>query len=69
MKNKLIELRKQHAYTQEDLAKLTNVSRQTIISIERGTFNPSLILAFKFSKIFNKKIEEMFIYEGNEKDV
>jgi putative transcriptional regulator len=53
--------------TQEELADLLHVSRQTVISIENGRYNPSLELAFKISKIFHKSIEEIFNYEEGEK--
>ena len=48
---------------QEKLAEILKVSRQTICSLESGKYNPSIILAFKISKFFNKPIEEIFIYE------
>lgn len=63
MENKLIELRKEKGLTQQQLADLVEVSRQTIIAIENGKFNPSVILAFKLSKVFLKQIEEIFIYK------
>ena len=63
MKNKLEEIRKQRNEKQEELANNVGVSRQTIISIEKGKYNPSILLAFKIAKHFNKKIEEIFIYE------
>lgn len=69
MRNNLNKLRKLQKYTQEDLAKSLEVSRQTIISIENGKYNPSLQLAFKISKIFNKPIEEIFIYEDYSKKI
>lgn len=63
MKNKLRVLRAEFELTQADLAERAGVSRQTINAIEKGKFDPSLPLAFTFSKIFNKKIEEIFILE------
>lgn len=63
MKNYIKELREQRNMTQEDLAKLLNTSRQTIISLEREKYNPSIILAYKIAKVFNKLIEEVFIFE------
>ena len=56
-------MRKIHNEKQEDLAKIVGVSRQTIRSIERGKYNPSILLAFKIANHFGKKIEEIFIYE------
>lgn len=66
MKNKLEQIRKQHGVTQEDLAKVLEVSRQTIGSLENGRYNPSITLAFKIARYFNMAIEEIFIYEGEE---
>ena len=63
MKNNIKELREKTNYTQDDLAVLAGVSRQTIISLEKGKYNPSIQLAFKLSKIFKLTIEEIFIYE------
>lgn len=64
MKNKLEEFRNLSKEKQEDLARVVGVSRQTIISIEKGKYNPSIMLAFKIAKHYGKSIEEIFIYEG-----
>ena len=66
MKNRVEELRKQNNESQEDLANMVGVSRQTIISIEKGKYNPSILLAFKIANHYQKSIEEIFIYEENE---
>lgn len=66
MKNHLEELRKNKGIKQEDLAAALEVSRQTIISLEKGKYNPSIILAFKIAKYFGMSIEEIFIYEEGE---
>lgn len=63
MKNKVEELRNLNKEKQEELANLLGVSRQTIISIEKGKYNPSIMLAFKIAKHYGKSIEEIFIYE------
>jgi putative transcriptional regulator len=63
MKNRLRELREERGLTQEELAKALGVTRQTIIAIERGKYDPSLRLAFKIARFFGKRIEEVFIYE------
>lgn len=63
MKNRLEEMRKQRDIKQEDLAIKLGVSRQTIISLEKGRYNPSIILAFKIARYFGRPIEEIFIYE------
>lgn len=60
MKNQLEELRRQHAIRQEDLAQALGVSRQTVISLEKGRYNPSLALAFKLARYFNLSIEDIF---------
>lgn len=60
MKNQLGELRRQHAIRQEDLAQALGVSRQTVISLEKGKYNPSLALAFKLARYFNLSIEDIF---------
>ena len=60
MKNQLEELRRQHAIRQEDLAQALGVSRQTVISLEKGKYNPSLALAFKLARYFNLSIEYIF---------
>jgi len=59
-KNKLRLKREKLGISQEKLAKLADVTRQTIISIEGGKYTPSLELALKFSKIFRCKVEELF---------
>lgn len=60
MNNKLKELRADLKMTQADLATALEVSRQTINAIEKGKFDPSLPLAFKFSRLFKLPIEEIF---------
>ena len=67
MKNRLEELRKQRGIKQEDLATALEVSRQTIGSLENGRYNPSIILAFKIARYFQRSIEEIFIYEEESK--
>lgn len=61
MKNHLEQLRKQKELSQEEFGKLMGVSRQTIISLEKGKYNPSLELAFKIAEFFQLKIEDIFI--------
>ncbi|MBP2015196.1 helix-turn-helix transcriptional regulator [Anaerococcus degeneri] len=63
MKNRLEEIRKERGITQEDLAKILEVSRQTVGSLENGRYNPSIILAFKIARYFEMAIEDIFIYE------
>ncbi len=68
MKNRLEEIRKQKGIKQEELASVLEISRQTIGSIENGRYNPYIILAFKIARYFGMKIEEIFIFEGEEKN-
>jgi putative transcriptional regulator len=63
VKNRLEEIRKTQGIKQEELALALEVSRQTIISLEKGRYNPSIILAFKIARFFGLGIEEIFIYE------
>ena len=63
LKNNLVKLRAKHDLTQDKLAELLKVSRQTIISIEKERYTPSLNLAFKLSHLFNCEIKEIFFYK------
>ena len=66
MKNHLEQLRKKYNLTQEELADRMEVSRQTIHSLEKGRYNPSILLAFKLAHYFHVTIEDLFIYEEEE---
>ncbi|MBZ2387582.1 helix-turn-helix transcriptional regulator [Anaerococcus murdochii] len=68
MKNRLEEIRKERGITQEELAKILEVSRQTVGSLENGRYNPSIILAFKIARYFEMTIEDIFIYEEENDD-
>ena len=61
------ELRRQHGIRQEELADALGVSRQTIGSLENGRYNPSILLAFRIARYFGLTIEDIFIYEEEEK--
>lgn len=63
MRNRVEKFRNLNNEKQEELANIVGVSRQTIISIEKGKYNPSITLAFKIAKHYKKSIEEIFIYE------
>lgn len=63
MQNRLPELRAERSYSQQRLADLLGVSRQTIISLERGRFDPSLPLAFNIATLFDCRIEDVFTPE------
>ncbi len=64
MKNKLKVYRAMNDLTQESLAQKLGVTRQTIVSIENGKYDPSIGLAFKIANLFEVKIEDVFIYEN-----
>lgn len=63
MKNRVADLRRDRAITQDQLAAAIAVTRQTISSIENGRYNPSIVLAFKLSRFLGVSIEELFIFE------
>lgn len=64
MKNRLKVLRAERDMTQADLALALDVSRQTVNSIEKGKFDPSLPLAFKIARLFGCRIEDVFSDEA-----
>lgn len=68
LKNNLEQLRAEKSISQIELADAMEVSRQTISSLENGRYNPSIVLAFKLAKYFDKTIEEIFIYEEDENE-
>lgn len=68
LKNNLKRYRFDHnQITQDELAREVDVSRQTILAIENGKFNPSVMLALKIAKFFNCKVENLFYLEEDEK--
>lgn len=66
MKNRLEEFRTRNGWTQQELADRVEVSRQTIISLEGGRYNPSILLAFRLARIFKLQIEELFLFSEEE---
>ncbi len=60
--NTVCTLRKHKKVTQEELASAVGVTRQTIIAIEKGNYTPSLLLAIKIARFFDKTVEEVFNY-------
>ncbi|MDD4566649.1 transcriptional regulator, y4mF family [Methanoculleus chikugoensis] len=62
MKNRIKVYRAMHDLTQEGLANELGVTRQTILAIEKGKYDPSLELAFKIARFFGVAIEEIFLY-------
>ncbi|GAA0825027.1 helix-turn-helix transcriptional regulator [Clostridium tertium] len=67
MKNKLKQFRETLGLTQEQLGKLVGVSRQAINAIETEKFEPSIWLAYDIAKVFRSNIEEVFLFEENER--
>ncbi len=66
MKNKLKVFRAMNDITQEGLAEKLGVTRQTIIAIEKDKYDPSLSLAFKMARLFQVKIEDIFLYDDGD---
>lgn len=66
MKNRIEENRKACGMTQQQLAALLGVSRQTVISLESGKYNPSILLAHKIAQVFGTRIEDVFLFEEDE---
>lgn len=64
MENRLPALRKTHGWSQAALAHALRVSRQTVVSLERGRYDPSLPLAFRIARIFDCSIEDVFTPDG-----
>lgn len=64
MENVIAEQRAGRSWSQAHLAQLLGVSRQTVISIERGRFDPSLPLAFRMAEVFECRIEDLFTPES-----
>ena len=64
MINRIKELRAREGLTQIDLARQVGVRRETIVFLEKGKYNPSLQLAHDISRVFELRIEEVFIFES-----
>ncbi len=65
MKTRIKELRARYDLTQEDLAKMVGVRRETILFLEKGKYNPSLKLAHDVAKALKITIDELFIFEDD----
>ncbi len=61
--NRIVVCQAEKGWTQEELAKRVGVSRQTIATLEKNKYNPSLILAFKIANVFEKPIIDVFDYQ------
>ena len=66
MQNYIKQFRLELGLTQQELAQKVWVWRETIVFLEMGKYNPSLKLAFQIAKIFNRKIEEIFLIDSND---
>ena len=66
MRTTIKELRARYDLTQDELAEIVGVSRRTMLYLEKGTYNPSLLLAYKVAKTLHATIEEVFIIEDDE---
>ena len=69
MKTRIQELRKERRITQNELADAVDVTRQTIISLENGKYNASLLLAHKLAQFFGVTIEDIFIFDLEEENL
>lgn len=65
MYNRIKEIRAKYNLTQDELAKKVGVRRETIVFLEKNKYNPSLKLAYDIARVFESKIEDIFIYEDN----
>ena len=63
IRNRIKEYRAKHGMKQEDLARITDVRRETIGNLEKGRYNPSLVLAWNIAKAFGVTIEDVFTVE------
>ena len=63
IRNRIKEYRAKHGMKQEDLARITGVRRETIGNLEKGRYNPSLVLAWNIAKAFGVSIEDVFTVE------
>ena len=68
LENKVRELRDDKGLNQQELGQLVGVSRQTISLIERGDYNPSIIVCFKLAQVLGAKVEDIFTYIDDEED-
>ena len=64
MKTKIKEYRARYSLTQEDLARIVGVRRETIVFLEKGKYNPSLKMAHDVAKALKTTIDELFIFNG-----
>ncbi len=65
MKTRVKELRLASGLTQQQLAEMVHVSARTILSIEKGQYNPSLMLAYRLAQVFSTTVEDLCCLEEN----
>ena len=66
LKTRIKELRARYNLTQDELAEIVGISRQTMLYLEKGKYNPSLLLAYRVAKALESNINEVFIVEDDE---
>jgi len=66
VKTRIREFREQRGWTQEQLAEMVGVTRQTILFLEKSKYNPSLRLAYKIAHAFKRSIEDVFSFQDEE---
>ena len=69
IRNRIKEYRARHNMKQEELARLVGVRRETIGNLEKGRYNPSLVLAWNIAQVFGVSIEEIFTVEPEQQDL
>ncbi len=69
MDNRIRELRNERGMTQQELADRISVSSRTVISLEKGQYNPSVLLAHKIALVFNRPIEDIFLFSEEEENL
>jgi putative transcriptional regulator len=65
MKNRLRVLRAERDWTQAQLAEVVGISRQAIVAIEGGRYDPGLLLAFRIARAFERRVDEVFLFEDD----
>ncbi|MHC1602774.1 MAG: helix-turn-helix transcriptional regulator [Methermicoccaceae archaeon] len=66
MRTRIKELRARYDMTQQELAKRVGVRRETIVFLEKGRYNPSLLLAHRIAKVFDSTLDEVFVFDDEE---
>ena len=66
IKTRIKELRARYNLTQDELAEKAGVTRQTMLYLEKGKYNPSLLLAYRVAKVLQSSIDEVFVIEDEE---